>query len=118
MSFDSSPAHLGSGASLIGASLCTTFLTSLRLEPLFPLLEFDPLLELPEFESLRSERKDSNSNTSRRGSNSNNGNKASNRKDVKKVVHSDAPIKEAPDPRWAGELSKLKDLLANQKTPA
>jgi len=24
---------------------------------------------------------------------------------------------EAPDPRWAGELSKLKDLLANQKTP-
>ena len=46
-----------------------------------------------------------------------NGNKGSNRKDVKKIVHSDAPIKEAPDPRWAGELSKLKDLLANQKTP-
>ena len=46
-----------------------------------------------------------------------NGNKGSNRKSVKKVVHSDAPIKEAPDPRWAGELSKLKDLLANQKTP-
>ena len=65
----------------------------------------------------RSERKDSNSGGSRRGSNSNNGNKGSNRKDVKKVVHSDAPIKEAPDPRWAGELSKLKDLLANQKTP-
>ena len=66
----------------------------------------------------RSERKDSNSSNSRRGTNSNNGNKGSNRKDVKKVVHSDAPIKEAPDPRWAGELSKLKDLLANQKTPA
>ena len=66
----------------------------------------------------RSERKDSNSGGSRRGGNANNGNKGSNRKDVKKVVHSDAPIKEAPDPRWAGELSKLKDLLANQKTPA
>ena len=26
------------------------------------------------------------------------------------------PQSEAPDPRWAGELSKLKDLLANQKT--
>ena len=65
----------------------------------------------------RSERKDSNSNNSRRGASSNNGNKkGSNRKDVKKVVHSDAPIKEAPDPRWAGELSKLKDLLADQKT--
>ena len=65
----------------------------------------------------RSERKDSNSGSSRRGPNANNGNKGSKRKDVKKVVHSDAPIKEAPDPRWAGELSKLKDLLANQKTP-
>ena len=40
------------------------------------------------------------------------------RKDFKKIVHSDAPNLEAPDPRWAGELSKLKDLLANQKTPA
>ena len=59
----------------------------------------------------------SNSSNSRRGGRANNGNKGSNRKDVKKVVHSDAPIKEAPDPRWAGELSKLKDLLANQKTP-
>ena len=39
------------------------------------------------------------------------------RKDFKKIVHSDAPNLEAPDPRWAGELSKLKDLLANQKTP-
>jgi hypothetical protein len=38
------------------------------------------------------------------------------RKAVNKVVHSDAPGEGAPDPRWAGELSKLKDLLANQKT--
>ena len=37
------------------------------------------------------------------------------RKSVDKVVHSEAPDSEAPDPRWAGELSKLKDLLANQK---
>ena len=42
--------------------------------------------------------------------------KSVSRKEVKKVVHSDAPTKEAPDPRWAGELSKLKELLANQKT--
>ena len=45
-------------------------------------------------------------------------NKSKKRKDFKKIVHSDAPNLEAPDPRWAGELSKLKDLLANQKTPA
>ncbi len=65
----------------------------------------------------RSERKDSNSGGGRRNSGGPNGNsKGSNRKDVKKVVHSDAPIAEAPDPRWAGELSKLKELLANQKT--
>ena len=38
------------------------------------------------------------------------------RKAVNKVVHSDAKNEGAPDPRWAGELSKLKDLLANQKT--
>ena len=65
----------------------------------------------------RSERKESNSGSGRRNnaSGSNKGKSAS-RKDVKKVVHSDAPSKEAPDPRWAGELSKLKELLANQKT--
>ena len=45
-------------------------------------------------------------------------NKNKKKKDFKKIVHSDAPNLEAPDPRWAGELSKLKDLLANQKTPA
>ncbi len=66
----------------------------------------------------RSERKDSNNGAGRRnGSNSNSKSKGLHRKDVKKVVHSDAPNQEAPDPRWAGELSKLKELLANQKTP-
>ena len=60
-----------------------------------------------------SEKKDS-SNKKNRG----NLNKNKKRKDFKKIVHSDAPNLEAPDPRWAGELSKLKDLLANQKTPA
>ena len=38
------------------------------------------------------------------------------RKSVNKVVHADTVDTEAPDPRWAGELSKLKALLANQKT--
>ena len=61
-----------------------------------------------------SEKKDSSS--SKRNSSPLNKNKK--RKDFKKIVHSDAPNLEAPDPRWAGELSKLKDLLANQKTPA
>ena len=61
-----------------------------------------------------SEKKDSNSNKR----NSGNLNKNKKRKEFKKIVHSDAPNLEAPDPRWAGELSKLKDLLANQKTPA
>ena len=61
-----------------------------------------------------SEKKDSASNKK----NGANFNKNKKRKDFKKIVHSDAPNLEAPDPRWAGELSKLKDLLANQKTPA
>jgi len=61
-----------------------------------------------------SDKKDSASNKK----NSGNLNKNKKRKDFKKIVHSDAPNLEAPDPRWAGELSKLKDLLANQKTPA
>ena len=61
-----------------------------------------------------SEKKDSPS----KKRNSGNFNKNKKRKDFKKIVHSDAPNLEAPDPRWAGELSKLKDLLANQKTPA
>ena len=61
-----------------------------------------------------SEKKDAASNKK----NSGNLNKNKKRKDFKKIVHSDAPNLESPDPRWAGELSKLKDLLANQKTPA
>ena len=68
----------------------------------------------------RSERKESNSGSGRRNNSSGNakGKNANRKKDFKKVVHSDAPNQEGPDPRWAGELSKLKDLLANQKTPA
>ena len=62
----------------------------------------------------RSERKD-NSGGNRRGGGS--AGPLVGRKATNKVVHSDAPAEEAPDPRWAGELSKLKDLLANQKTP-
>ena len=60
-----------------------------------------------------SEKKDSASNKR----NSGKLNKNKKQKAFKKIVHSDAPNLEAPDPRWAGELSKLKDLLANQKTP-
>jgi RNA recognition motif-containing protein len=39
---------------------------------------------------------------------------AASRKSVDKVVHADGIDSEAPDPRWAGELAKLKALLANQ----
>ena len=64
----------------------------------------------------RSERRDSN-NGGRRNNSSNSGNsQGGKRKETNKVVHSDAPKEEAPDPRWAGDLAKLKDLLANQKT--
>ena len=61
-----------------------------------------------------SEKNDSASNKRNGG----NLNKNKKRKDFKKIVHSDAPNLEAPDPIWAGELSKLKDLLDNQKTRA
>ena len=60
----------------------------------------------------KSEKKDSASNKKNAVNNKNN-----KRKNIKKIVHSDAPNLQSPDPRWAGELSKLKDLLANQKTP-
>ena len=60
----------------------------------------------------KSEKKDSASNKRNAV-----GNKNNKRKNIKKIVHSDAPNLQSPDPRWAGELSKLKDLLANQKTP-
>lgn len=39
---------------------------------------------------------------------------STNRKSANKVVHADSVDSEAPDPRWAGELSRLKALLANQ----
>ncbi len=61
----------------------------------------------------KSEKKDSASNKRNAV-----GHKNNKRKNIKKIVHSDAPNLQSPDPRWAGELSKLKDLLANQKTPA
>ena len=61
----------------------------------------------------KSEKKDSASNKRNAVNSKNN-----KRKNIKKIVHSDAPNLQSPDPRWAGELSKLKDLLANQKTPA
>ena len=37
------------------------------------------------------------------------------RKAVNKVVHRDSVDEGAPDPRWAGELAKLRGLLDNQK---
>ena len=37
------------------------------------------------------------------------------RKAVNKVVHCDSVEEGAPDPRWAGELAKLRSLLDNQK---
>ncbi len=40
---------------------------------------------------------------------------AATRKSATKIVHADSVDSDAPDPRWAGELSKLKALLANQK---
>ncbi|KEF42475.1 MAG: RNA-binding protein [Cyanobium sp. CACIAM 14] len=43
------------------------------------------------------------------------GNAAAARKSVNKVVHADSVGEGAPDPRWAAELAKLKNLLANQK---
>ena len=66
----------------------------------------------------RSERRDNNNAGGGRRSAQQGGGHApgSARKAVNKVVHSDAKSEGAPDPRWAGELAKLKDLLGNQKT--
>lgn len=64
----------------------------------------------------RSERRDSNTSGGGRRGQAGGHAPGSARKAVNKVVHSDAKAEEAPDPRWAGELSKLKDLLADQKT--
>ncbi len=68
----------------------------------------------------RSERRESNTGGGggRRNAGGSGNAPGSARKAVNKVVHSDAKAESAPDPRWAGELSKLKDLLANQKTTA
>ena len=63
----------------------------------------------------RSERRE-NGGGNRRGAPNASGQPQVARKTVNKVVHSDAKSEGAPDPRWAGELSKLKDLLANQKS--
>jgi RNA recognition motif-containing protein len=62
-----------------------------------------------------SERRDSrpsNAPAERRSSNSTA--TPASRKPANKLVHSDTVDAEAPDPRWAGELAKLKNLLANQ----
>ena len=66
----------------------------------------------------RSERRDNNNAGGGRRSGQQGGGHApgSARKAVNKVVHSDAKSEGAPDPRWTGELAKLKDLLGNQKT--
>jgi RNA recognition motif-containing protein len=40
---------------------------------------------------------------------------ASQRPAANKVVHADQVDSQAPDPRWAGELAKLKTLLDSQK---
>ncbi|MEI6828508.1 MAG: RNA-binding protein [Synechococcaceae cyanobacterium ELA445] len=60
----------------------------------------------------RSERKDVRPGTDRRPGGAA---PAVARKATNKVVHSDTIEADAPDPRWAGELAKLKSLLANQK---
>ena len=63
-----------------------------------------------------SERRDSSSGSAGRGgSGSFAPAPTASRKSVNKVVHADSTDSEAPDPRWAGELAKLKALLDNQK---
>lgn len=59
-----------------------------------------------------SERRDSRSGApaDRRGGSA----PAASRKASNKIVHADSVDSEAPDPRWAGELAKLKSLLAGQ----
>ena len=64
----------------------------------------------------RSERRDSNGGSGRKNGSSKGNPQGAKSKGGKKVVHSDAPNQESPDPRWGDELTKLKDLLANQKT--
>lgn len=61
-----------------------------------------------------SERRDSRSGSQPREDRRAGGNPSPARKAVDKVVHADQVETNAPDPRWAGELAKLKTLLANQ----
>jgi RNA recognition motif-containing protein len=58
-----------------------------------------------------SERRDSRSG----GAGDRRGQGAPLRQAVNKVVHADQVDSQAPDPRWAGELAKLKQLLDSQK---
>nr|YP_002048963.1 putative RNA-binding protein (RRM domain) [Paulinella chromatophora]ACB42753.1 putative RNA-binding protein (RRM domain) [Paulinella chromatophora] len=60
----------------------------------------------------RSERRENRDNSNRRGNVT--GNFLA-RKVVNKIIHSDTPDEGTPDPRWAGELAKLKDLLTSNK---
>jgi RNA recognition motif-containing protein len=62
----------------------------------------------------RSERRDSRPGTGDRRPAAAGAAPVAARKAVNKVVHSDTITEGAPDPRWAGELAKLKSLLANQ----
>ena len=63
-----------------------------------------------------SERRDSSSGSVGRGAPGTHGaTPTAARKAVNKVVHADSVDTGAPDPRWAGELAKLKGLLDNQK---
>jgi RNA recognition motif-containing protein len=62
-----------------------------------------------------SERRDSRSSSQPREDRRTGGSSPSPvRKAADKVVHADQVETDAPDPRWAGELAKLKNLLANQ----
>ena len=63
-----------------------------------------------------SERRDSSSGSAGKGAPGSHGaTPSAARKAVNKVVHADSVDTGAPDPRWAGELAKLKGLLDNQK---
>jgi RNA recognition motif-containing protein len=63
-----------------------------------------------------SERRDANGGSGGRGGPGSHGaTPTAARKAVNKVVHADSVDAGAPDPRWAGELAKLKGLLDNQK---
>jgi RNA recognition motif-containing protein len=63
----------------------------------------------------RSERRDDRRGNDRRPGGAPMAAPGSARKVVNKVVHSDNVEEGAPDPRWAGELAKLRSLLDNQK---